>query len=60
MSPFWGKGMMWRKNIWQIFMQCAHARIWERKTAGRKSSGQKENVNAEEESAQGQHARRPN
>ena len=37
-----------------------HATRWERKRAGRKSSGRKENTHAEEESVQGQHERRPN
>jgi hypothetical protein len=36
-----------------------HARRWERNTADKKSSGRKENEHAEEESVQGQHARRP-
>jgi hypothetical protein len=41
-------------------MRGTHARRWERKTVGRKSSGQKENVHAEEESVQGQHEIIPN
>jgi hypothetical protein len=53
--PFCGKGMSWRKD-----MRGVHARIWERKTTGRKRSGRKKNAHAEEEIMQGQHARRPN
>jgi hypothetical protein len=41
-------------------MRGAHARRWEIKKIGRKSSGRKENAHAEEESMQGQHARRHN
>jgi hypothetical protein len=57
---FWGKGTVWRKYNWNGGMRGMHARRWEIKTTAKKSSGQRENAHAEEESVQGQHARRPN